>query len=59
MLYRSGWLAQLCAVKVVKATISLSDQQAFDDEVFVLRRLSHLNVVSFIDVVLKFAQEGR
>ena len=51
MSYRSGWLPQLCAVKVVKASISLSDQQAFDDEVFVLRQLSHPNVVRFIDVV--------
>ncbi len=51
MSHRSGWLPQLCAVKVVKATISLSDQQAFDDEVFVLRQLSHPNVVSFINVV--------
>jgi serine/threonine protein kinase len=35
----------------VKATVSLSDQQAFRHEVFALRQLSHPNVFSFIDVV--------
>ena len=35
----------------MKATVSLSDQQAFRHEVFALRQLSHPNVVRFIDVV--------